>query len=159
MHTMSNAFYCYSWKNIEESMKKHSDYFYFTLICGLLIAGLVFACGKTFKSISSETEKFETRCGWFDNPTPSNISLYDRDNEWIIGVQGGHQVEKEWDWPVFVPKQWIRTNNNYGYGCVCMQIKINRKTHEVLEIKDAQAQSLAVCRQDQVLDKWKTMFK
>ncbi|EMO30148.1 PF13316 domain protein, partial [Leptospira interrogans serovar Bataviae str. HAI135] len=26
----------------------------------------------------------ETRCGWFHNPSPANITLYDRDGEWIL---------------------------------------------------------------------------
>ncbi len=38
-------------------------------------------------------KNYETRCGWFDNPTPANYSLYDKDSEWIIGVQGGYQVD------------------------------------------------------------------
>lgn len=33
------------------------------------------------------------RCGWLDNPTPGNASLYDKDGEWTIAVQGGHQGE------------------------------------------------------------------
>ncbi|HET7863945.1 MAG TPA: DUF4087 domain-containing protein, partial [Burkholderiaceae bacterium] len=32
------------------------------------------------------------RCGWFDNPTPGNATLVDRDGEWTIGLQGGHQA-------------------------------------------------------------------
>src|SRR5262245_20967552 len=37
------------------------------------------------------TAKFERRCGWVDNPTPSNWWLVDRDGEWEIGLQGGYQ--------------------------------------------------------------------
>ena len=44
-------------------------------------------------------QKSEMRCGWFSNPTPGNASLYDRDGEWIIGVQGGYQADG--DWPAF----------------------------------------------------------
>jgi hypothetical protein len=32
------------------------------------------------------------RCGWFDNPSPSNASLYDKDGESTIAVQGGYQA-------------------------------------------------------------------
>lgn len=60
------------------------------------------------------TSVSETRCGWFVNPTPANASLYDRDAEWIIGVQGGHQAEG--DWPEFGSGQWVKTNGNYGHG-------------------------------------------
>jgi hypothetical protein len=61
---------------------------------------------------TAAAEKAETRCGWFSNPTPANASLYDRDDEWIIGVQGGHQADG--DWPQFSAKQWVETNVHYG---------------------------------------------
>ena len=32
-----------------------------------------------------------TRCAWFDNPTPGNATLGDRDEDWIIGMQGALQ--------------------------------------------------------------------
>jgi hypothetical protein len=103
---------------------------------------------------------FETRCGWFSNPTPANIWLYDRDGEWTIGVQGGYQVDGDWDWPVFKPGQWVRTNaGDYGYGCACLKLRVNKETREVLEIKSSKARPLAVCRQDPMLKRWKSMFK
>src|SRR5690349_18304425 len=37
--------------------------------------------------------KFLRRCGWVDNPTPSNWWLVDRDGEWEIGLQGGYQAK------------------------------------------------------------------
>jgi|SRR5215213_883669 len=99
--------------------------------------------------------KFETRCGWFSNPTPANIWLYDRDGEWTIGVQGGYQVEGDWDWPEFKPREWVRTNANYGYGCACLVVRVNKDTHQVLDIKSARARPLSVCRKDRALKKWK----
>lgn len=94
----------------------------------------------------------ETRCGWFDNPTPANASLHDREDEWIIGVQGGHQAEG--DWPEFGPKQWVETNGHYGYGCACMSVEVDRETHHVLEIKSARARPLSACRRDAALKRW-----
>ena len=79
---------------------------YLILVTSTLIAiASVFAEPANIKS--STSIRFETRCGWFSNPTPGNISLYDRDSEWIIGVQGGYQVEGDWEWPKFVPAQWV----------------------------------------------------
>jgi hypothetical protein len=100
-------------------------------------------------------QKFETRCGWLSNPTPANIWLYDRDDEWTIGVQGGYQVEGDWDWPKFKPGQWVRTNANYGYGCACLVVRVNKETREVLEIKSARPRPLSACRKDPALKKWK----
>ena len=94
----------------------------------------------------------ETRCGWFSNPTPANASLYDRDAEWIIGEQGGHQAEG--DWPEFGPGQWVKTNGNYGHGCACMRVQTNSKTHEVSMIESAQARALSACRNDAALKRW-----
>ncbi|WP_080634555.1 DUF4087 domain-containing protein [Leptospira weilii] len=86
--------------------------------------------------------------------------LYDRDAEWIIAVQGGYRVSKDWQWPVFRSGQWIKTNTgDYGYGCSCLRLRVNKQTHEILEIKTTQALPLARCRQDRALKRWNQMFK
>jgi hypothetical protein len=115
----------------------------------VLLIVLVFSFGQVSISDASATEQFETRCGWFSNPTPGNAWLDDRHGEWIIGTQGGHQAEG--DWPTFTAKQWVKTNGNYGYGCACMRVSVNRENHHVLEIKSATARALSVCRRDRSL--------
>ncbi|BAW97374.1 lipoprotein, putative [[Synechococcus] sp. NIES-970] len=101
----------------------------------------------------------ETRCGWFSNPTPGNISLYDADREWIIGVQGGHQVAADWDWPNFAPDQWVVTNaGSYGYGCACMDVRANPSTGTIAEIRNVRAQAIAICQQDPALNRWANLF-
>ena len=75
------------------------------LFATLLLFALTFVSAQPRSPATSAFEKVETRCGWFSNPTPANASLYDRDDEWIISVQGGHQAEG--DWPEFSPKQWV----------------------------------------------------
>lgn len=97
-------------------------------------------------------QSIETRCGWFSNPTPANASLYDRDDEWIISVQGGYQAEG--DWPIFGPKQWVKTNVHYGYGCACLKVRVDRDESRVLTIVSSRAQSLSVCRRDRSLKRW-----
>ncbi len=96
--------------------------------------------------------KAETRCGWFDNPTPGNASLHDREDEWIIGVQGGHQAEG--DWPEFGPRQWVETNVHYGYGCACLSVEVDRESGRVLKINSARARPLSACRRDRALKRW-----
>ena len=98
------------------------------------------------------TPAAETRCGWFDNPTPGNASLHDREDEWIIGVQGGHQADG--DWPEFGPKQWVETNVHYGYGCACMSVEVDRESHHVTKILSARARPLSACRRDKALKRW-----
>lgn len=101
---------------------------------------------------AAATVAAETRCGWFSNPTPANASLHDRDDEWIIGTQGGQQAEG--DWPSFGPKQWVETNGHYGYGCACMSVEIDRASGRVIEIKSARARPLSACRRDKALKRW-----
>jgi hypothetical protein len=101
---------------------------------------------------ATAVQRAEMRCGWFSNPTPANASLFDRDAEWTIGVQGGHQAEG--DWPAFGPKQWVETNGHYGYGCACLRVIVNRKTQEVVKIESASARELSVCRRDRALRRW-----
>jgi hypothetical protein len=122
------------------------------VVCRVLIPAF-FLVAMAFGSPHTPTsEKSETRCGWFSNPTPANASLYDRDAEWIIAVQGGYQAEG--DWPDFSPKQWIKTNVNYGYGCACLRVSVDRSTQKVIRIESSQARALSACRRDRALRKW-----
>jgi hypothetical protein len=118
----------------------------------LLLATVALVSGRPGTPHAPAVEQFETRCGWFDNPTPANASLYDRAGEWIIAVQGGHQAEG--DWPDFGPKQWVETNGPHGYGCACLRLQVNPKTNEVIEIKSARARPLSACRRDRSLRRW-----
>ena len=123
---------------------------------GLLVAtallAVVFAKEQPRRIDTPAIEPLETRCGWFSNPTPANASLYDRDGEWIIGVQGGYQAEGEW--PTFGPKQWVETNVYYGYGCACLEVQVDHERHEVMKIEGSKVRPLSVCRRDRSLKRW-----
>lgn len=119
-------------------------------VSSLICAALLLAAQP--KAAAVATAAAETRCGWFDNPTPGNASLHDRADQWIVGVQGGHQAEG--DWPSFGPKQWVETNGHYGYGCACMTVEVDRESGRVLEIKSARARPLSACRRDPALKRW-----
>jgi len=64
----------------------------FTLVAGLLLVVALFADVRSGTPNEKASSDFETRCGWFDNPTPSNIWLYDREAEWTIGIRGGYVI-------------------------------------------------------------------
>ena len=113
----------------------------------LLLASV--SSGEVSLPLPSSDVKLENRCGWFSNPTPGNAWLDDRNGEWLIGVQGGHQAEG--DWPDFKKNQWVRTNGNYGYGCACIKMRVDHETSYVLEIKSATARPLSACRKDRSL--------
>src|SRR5215510_8830184 len=139
-------------------MKKNVTKLISLVVCYLLLAAVVVVYGQSRPAGRSVAKQFETRCGWFVNPTPANIWLYDRDAEWTIGAQGGYQVEGDWDWPSFKEGQWVETNGSYGYGCACMQVRVDRQTKKVLEIKSSRSRPLAACRRDPALKKWKSML-
>ncbi|KZK27478.1 hypothetical protein A4F85_06335 [Delftia sp. GW456-R20] len=89
------------------------------------------------------------RCGWFDNPTPANASLTDRDTDWTVGVQGGHQAQG--DWPRFADRDWVRTGHgSHGYGCACMKVSTDDK-EQIMQIFSARSRPLSACRQDPAL--------
>lgn len=126
----------------------------------LSLAAVVFANGRAAQMSETKDAPFETRCGWLDNPTPANMSLYDKEGEWIIGVQGGYQVPGDWEAPDFKPRQWVHTNAaDYGYGCACFRLRVDKKTQEVSEIKSSRALPLSACRKDQGLKRWRHLFK
>lgn len=118
----------------------------------LLLAGVAFAGGRTVPAGVPAAQESVTRCGWFENPTPANASLLDREAEWVVGVQGGHQAEG--DWPSFAKGQWVETNGHYGYGCACLRVRADPETNRVIEIESARARPLSVCRRDRALKRW-----
>ena len=122
------------------------------LFVGLLIFAALLVTPRPEVTVATAAAAAETRCGWFSNPTPANASLHDRDDEWVVGVQGGHQAEG--DWPSFSPKQWVETNGHYGYGCACMTVEVDRESGRVIEIKSARPRPLSACRRDKALKRW-----
>lgn len=122
------------------------------MVSCVLLASVAFVRGQAKVTGVRAVEQFETRCGWFSNPTPANASLHDRDDEWIISVQGGYQAEG--DWPSFKSGQWVETNGHYGHGCACMRLRVDRETYRVIEIKSARARPLSACRRDRSLRRW-----
>ena len=122
------------------------------LFVGFLLSAASLLTARPETAVATAAPAAQTRCGWFSNPTPANAWLHDREGEWTIGVQGGHQAEG--DWPSFGPKQWVETNGHYGYGCACMSVEVDRESGRVLEIKSARARPLSACRRDKALKRW-----
>jgi uncharacterized protein DUF4087 len=121
----------------------------------IVVAAVCLLLLLTFLGHAQQASRFETRCGWFSNPTPANVWLQDRDAQWIIGTQGGYQLEQDWPWPNFKKGQWVRTNvGDYGHGCACFVMRVDKETHQVLEIKSARARPLSACRRDRALRRW-----
>jgi hypothetical protein len=97
--------------------------------------------------------KFENRCGWFDNPTPGNAWLHDKEGEWTIALQGNYEAKGKWN-PNFNlddEEKFVRTGSSYGYGCVCMNVSVDPKTKKVKSVKSVSIKNLEVCRKDKNL--------
>ena len=122
------------------------------------LAAAWFVTVVSLSTVSAQaSKKFETRCGWFDNPTPGNYWLSDKDNEWIFGVQGSYQLEG-FEFPKFKKNQWVNYfGRSYGYGCACFEMQVDRETKYVLQIRKSWAKPLSACRTDKALRKWKSL--
>lgn len=91
--------------------------------------------------------EMSTRCGWFDNPSPQNVWFHDRDGEWAVGIQGGHQAKG--DWPRFGAKNGVHDGpGSYGYGCACLRVSARAESMTIEEIHHAKPLPLARCRKD-----------
>jgi hypothetical protein len=97
----------------------------------------------------------ENRCGWYENPTPANHWLTDGTRQWIIGTQGGFQARGIERIPDLSSNssRWIAThpNGSYGYGCVCMGVRTDRRNGRITQIHSARSVPLAQCRRDRRL--------
>lgn len=90
------------------------------------------------------------RCGWFDNPSPGNATLTDRDGEWTVAMQGMFSAKGKW--PSFKAPNWVRTGNgSAGYGCACMRVLEDADQHRIVRIVSTQVKPLAACRHDKTL--------
>jgi hypothetical protein len=87
-------------------------------------------------------------CGWLHNPTPANWWLVDRDGQWVLGTQGGHQAPGLHDMPDMSAGEWVEVNGHYGYGCACMTITADPATGRVSQVSDATPKPLSQCRSD-----------
>lgn len=115
----------------------------------MVAAPLAPALGHPAASPAS-TARAVLRCGWFENPTPGNASLTDRDGEWTIAMQGN--FEASGNWPTFKRSQWVQTGHgSAGYGCACLKVLEDDDAHNITHIQRATAQSLAACRRDKSL--------
>jgi hypothetical protein len=117
----------------------------------LALAATAYMTIQPQMALASMIKPFETRCGWINNPTPGNVWLRDKENEWTLGMQGMYEAKGDWSIPEGI--QWVKTNGHYGYGCVCMQVRVDRENTQVTEVKSVRARPLSACRRDPALKK------
>ena len=117
----------------------------FLLITALLAAGPAWA---------------ETRCGWYHNPGPGNVTLEDADGQWWIARQGsapapGFEDAYSTDFDNRVRIDYGgRITDRYGFSCACADgaFDADRPEYEnVLSITRLQEIALTRCEQDPAL--------
>jgi hypothetical protein len=95
----------------------------------------------------------QTRCGWLDNPTPGNFDLLDSAGWWVVAAQGGYQAEGLDDVPDLSGPEFVKTNGNYGYACVCMTVTTDNEKKRVTSIKKVTQKRIRDCAGDPKLPK------
>jgi hypothetical protein len=95
----------------------------------------------------------ETRCGWWDNPSPSNVSLIDKDGEWLISQQGEYSAKGKFPKFDFMNEEkFVPTGQgSYGHGCVCLKVATESKGKKILKILSSNIKPVTVCLKDPVL--------
>lgn len=93
----------------------------------------------------------EQRCGWLDNTTPANMTLKDRDGEWLISQQGGYQAPGIDDMPDMSTRGVVSVNGSYGYSCACMVVTSDKAQRRISRILSARPVPLRQCRSDRRL--------
>ncbi len=107
------------------------------------------ALGSVDKPAVSQAAR-QLRCGWFDNPSPQNATLIDRDGTWTISVQGADAAKGAW--PRFGGKQWVKTGaGSYGYGCACLRVEVDAQAQQIKQIYSANAKAVSACRSDKAI--------
>lgn len=114
---------------------------------------LVTAISSSLVIVAFPAKAVETRCGWLHNPTPGNWYLTDKDNRWIISLQGGYEAKGTDNLPTYNEKEYVKTNGYYGYGCACTDVVADSARSRISEIRGGESLPLSTCRQDPNLPK------
>ena len=92
----------------------------------------------------------EKRCGWLENPTPANLWLIDSESEWTLSIQGRGFINEDSieNMPTIDQNEFVRTNGYYGFSCVCLNVKTDKKNSEILEVYSSEQLLLKQCLED-----------
>jgi Protein of unknown function (DUF4087) len=91
------------------------------------------------------------RCGWFQNPSPGNWYLTDRDGDWTLAMQGLYDAPGFDRLPAMDRYGWVKTNLEYGYSCGCIKMDVNRKIRKVTRVYSGYPIPMSRCRNDKLL--------
>ena len=107
----------------------------------------------------------ETRCGWFDHPSPNMVDLTDADGLWSLAWPGTGTVYyapgyDEAYTQAFDDRVRINTRGEiitdgpgYGYSCACVEGKFDRNKGTALAVSRLTELPIAQCEADPKLPK------
>ncbi len=122
-----------------------------------LILGTAILCAIIVLVWALPARAAETRCGWYQAPTPGNLWLTDRQATWSIMSQGevlGPDAAGLDNLPPFSPRQFVETNvqgSGYGYGCACMVVDTQAGSRRIVRVRSGKIVPLDQCRRDKRL--------
>jgi hypothetical protein len=94
----------------------------------------------------------ERRCGWLMNPTPGNWWLTDRDGTWTLMTQGMEPSDDVMlNLPDFDEDEYVASNGNYGYGCACLTVDVDRAEARIVRTYAGDILPLRRCEADKSL--------
>jgi hypothetical protein len=121
----------------------------------LFLPALLLAAASAAPAPQSAPAGSEKRCGWVVNPTPGNLWLIDGGQRWntgwLVSSQGGYRASGIDVLPDMTTRGWVKTNGNYGYGCGCMQVRVDRRNRQIARVYSGQPAPLGQCRADRSL--------
>ena len=115
--------------------------------------------------LSALPAQAETRCGWFDHPSPNMVELTDADGLWVIAWPGSGTVfyppgYSEAYTQAFDDRVRINTRGEvitegpgYGYSCACVEGEFDRNKGKALSVASLTEIPLARCEADTKLPK------
>jgi hypothetical protein len=120
------------------------------LVRASYLAAAAIVCLASVPALSAEL-----RCGWYENPTPGNLMLTDKDGMWWITSQmqfNGPDAADSDKAPSFDTKQYVQTQaNGYGYGCACLTVATDPKDKRITRVYSGSILPIARCKQDRSL--------
>jgi hypothetical protein len=113
-----------------------------------LCAVAIFSLGLTTAAPASEK-----RCGWYENPSPANLSLQDKEANWNItsmGEAAGPNAADSDKAPDFNERQFVH-QGPHGYGCACLVVDTDKKSERITRVYSGTVLPISKCRADKSL--------
>jgi len=107
--------------------------------------------GAAFLLAPASFASAEMRCGWLENPTPSNWWLIDKEDTWTLIAQDGYEAKGTDLIGDISTGDYVKETGDYGYACACMDVTLDRDSNRIAEIRSFKQLRMSKCRNDKAL--------